>query len=391
MKKQRDDTPIALSIAALTCARTVINVARRFAYPFLPAISRELGVSLAEVQGVVAGQGGIGVLGPLFGPLAGRYGHKRVLLGALTLLAAASALGLAAPQFGPFLLVILVFGVAKAIYDPAMQAYIGGAVPYARRARAIGVTELAWSLALVIGAPAAGYLLDASGLRAVFAALLAASLGALALLWRVLPAGHNPDPVNAASLREAWRVMRSSRAALAGVGFSMLFVVANEMLMINYGAWMELSFDLPLALLGAATITIALAEVVGEALVTGFADRLGKRRLALGCALLACVCYPVLPWLSANLWVSLAGLFALFVFVEMAIVVSIVLFTETLPQARSVMMSSNVAAQALGRLVGAQVGMGVYGLSGSFALIGIMSAVVGLGAAAVLWRWFDGE
>lgn len=384
-----NQNPLAVSIAALTFARIVVNVARRFAYPFLPAIGRELGAPLADVQNAVAGQGGIGVLSPLLGPLAERYGRKRVLLAALALIAGAGAVGVAAPQYGPFLLVMLLFGVAKAMYDPAMQAYVGDAVAYTRRARAIGVTELAWSLALVIGAPLAGYLLDTSGLRAVYAVIVAASLGALALLWATLPADRPRAETHANHLREAWRAMRGGRAAQAGVLFTVLFIVANETLLINYGVWMERTFNLSLTSLGAASVTIALAEIAGEALVTAVADRLGKRRLVLGCALLACASYVVLPRLSFSLGASLAGLFVLFVGVETAIVASIALFTEALPQARSVMMSSNVAAAAFGRLAGAQLGIWVYGASGRFDLIGGLAALIGGAAAVVLWARFD--
>ncbi len=388
MKLTRDH--IAVSIAALTFARVVVNITRRFAYPFLPAIGRELGAPLTDVQGVVAGQSGIGILSPLLGPLAERYGRKRVLLAALALIAAASALGIAAPQFGPFLVAMLIFGVAKMTYDPAMQAYIGDAVAYARRARAIGVTELAWSFALVIGAPLTGYLLDTSGLRALFAAILGASLGALVVLWVALPADRPHATTRANNLREAWRTMRSSRVAQAGVAFSVLFAAANEILAINYGVWMERSFaGLSLTSLGAATVTIALAEAVGEALVTAFADRLGKRRLIFGCILLACVSYVVLPRLSFSLSLALAGLFILYLCVETAIVASIALFTEALPQARSVMMSSNVGAYSLGRLVGAQVGILIYSMSGSFEMVGGAAAIIGAVSAGVLWARFD--
>ena len=380
---------IAVSIVVLTIARIVVNITRRFTYPFLPAIGRELGVSLAQVQGAVAVQGGVGIFSPLFGPLAERYGRKRVLLSTLVVIVCASGLGFAAPRFGPFVLVMVLFGLAKAVYDPAMQAYIGDTVAYARRARAIGVTELAWSLALIIGAPLVGYVLGTSGLRAVFALLLAASVGALLLLWATLPADHPHPSARATGLHDAWRVVRGSRAARAAVLFSVMFVVANEILLINYGVWMERTFALSLVGLGAATVVIALAEVVGEALVTAFADRLGKRRLVVACVLLACACYVALPHLDFSLGASLLGLFALFVLAEAAIVASVALFTEALPGARSVMMSSNVAAHSLGRLVGAQAGMVIYGVSGSFALIGIVAALVGALAAGVLWVQFD--
>ena len=45
-----------------------------------------------------------------------------------------------------------------------------------------------------------------------------------------------------------------------------------------FGVWLEDSFDLQIAALGAASAVIGLSELGGEGLVAAFVDRLGKPR-----------------------------------------------------------------------------------------------------------------
>lgn len=375
------------SIWALALARLFLNIPRRFAYPFLPRIARELDVSLSSVQNVVAVQAGIGIASPAFSSLAERYGRKRVMLGCLLLLIAASFPAILLPRFGVFYAVMVVFGFAKVIFDPAMQAYIGDRVPYQQRALAIGITELAWAGSLMVAAPLTGRLLDAYNLQAVFQMILVTSVLAVGLVWWFVPA----DVVSERRLRpfnplHDWNILRKSPAALAALAFSLLFVAANEALYIVYGAWMEETFNLKLVALGTATIVIAAAEVLGEFSVIGLADRVGKRRLMLLGGLLASAMYAGLPALSFHLSAALAGLFLLFVGVEIAIVASISIFTEVLPQARAIMMSGNVAAHSIGRFTGATIGSLVYA-NASFGVTGLVSAILGLAAVGVLWRY----
>ncbi len=378
---------LILSLTALALARTVVNMTRRFAYPFLPAIARGLGVSLEQVQTVMAVNSGVGIASPLFGPLSDRYGRKRVLMGALAILSATAVAGALVPRFAVFALVMIGFGVVKMIYDPAMFAYIGDRVPYARRGMAIGATELSWAGALIIIAPLAGFLLDRSGLQAVFAALAVFGALVFVLVWRVLPSDHprGNTLTRPVSPLAAWSLLRRHPAALGGLGYCLFLGGANEIFFINYGAWIESSFDLVLAAVGIVSTVIAAAEVTGEFAVMGLADRLGKRRLALTCATVTSASYVVLPHLSFSLPVTLIGLFILFVAFETAIVGSMPLFTELLPEARSTMMSGVIAALSIGRLTGAVAGGALY-TTGNFALVGAVAMIAGLLSVALLWR-----
>ncbi len=376
------------SVYTLTFSRLIINITRRFPYPFVAAIARRLGVSPGSVQSVLAVQAGVGVTSPVFGTLSERYGHKRVIIGVLLMMTLVSVLGVLLPQFWIFALVIVAYGVGKMIFDPAMQAYIGEHIPYTRRAQAIGITELSWAGAMIVAAPVAGFLLEASGLQAIFALLTVALFIATIVTMRYLPPDESPgrqstNPINPLA---AWRIIRQSPAGMGAMAYSLLLVAANEIFFINYSIWMEESFDLVLTALGTVTVVIAIAEITGESIVIGVADRFGKRRVALLGAICSSLSYLMLPYLSFSLPVTLAGLFVMFISVELAIVSSIPMFTEILPDSRAVMMSGNVGAHSLGRMIGAGLGGFLYATTHNFQLMGGVAAVIGLGAAVILWR-----
>ncbi len=377
------------AVITLTVARLIINMTRRFPYPFLPEIARQLSVPLGSVQSVMAVQSGIGLSSPFFGTLSERYGRKRVLVGVLLVMAAACLLGALLPQFWLFALVMLTLGLGKWIYDPAMQAYLGDRIPYQRRGMAIGFTELSWAGSLIIVAPLAGFLLETATLQALFAVLAVLLLAAAVMVWAFVLADHPQRDRQTAvvSLWDAFQIIRHNPAALGGLAYSVLLMSANEIIFINYGAWMEGTFRLEPVMLGAVTTVIALAEVGGELAVIGLADKLGKRRMALVGATLSSLAYATLPAMAADLNLALANLFVMVVSFEIAIVAAIPVFTEVMPQARSVMMSGFSGAASLGRLSGAFIGGVLFSSTMSFPVVGFTALVIGLVAAGVMWAY----
>lgn len=375
------------SVYVLAISRLFVNMTRRFYYPFLPAISRELGVSLASVQGAAASQAGVGLFSPFFGAFSERYGRKRVMLAALSLMSMASLVGFLMPnQFSVFYTVMVIWGLSKWLFDPPMQAYIADRVPYDRRGFAIGITEWAWAGALLVGAPVAGILLNSQGLQGIFAFMFICHLIGLGLLWRLLPSDHPSGEAHEfAGFQDSWRVLLSSRIAMSVLIFSVTLYAGNEMVFIVYGDWMESTFDLAIEALATVTIVIPIAEVLGEGFVIGFSDRIGKRRLTLVSTIAAGLAYLALPHLSFSLPAVMGGLFLIFITIEIAIVSSIPMFTEVLPEARAVMMSSNVAAQGSGRLLGAFLGGAIYSQFDSFILTGLGAGLITFVSFAVMW------
>ncbi len=378
------------SIFAIFLARLAINVSRRFPYPFVSPIGASFGVSADNIQNIIALTNGAGLVSPLFGTLSERYGKKSVMVGALLLMTAMSALGAIFSDYGVFVLVMFGFSIGKIIYDPTFQAYIGDVIHFSRRARIMGIAELSWALSLVIAAPVAGFLLDVRTLQAIFV-FLALLLGASALVFWLLV-----EPPPRAGSRKRLRIMNPLSAmavvsahppAIFALIFTVCLTASHEIFYINYGLWMEDSFGLVLTALGAVTIVIALAEVIGEFIVITLADRFGTKRTSMYGMLSASALFLIIPHLSFSLPAAMFGIFLMFICIETAIVSALPLFSEILPQARSVMMSANVGAHSLGRVVGGALGAVIYKASdGNFLLIGLVAGGLGLLAFLVMLR-----
>ncbi|MEE8497025.1 MAG: hypothetical protein V3S62_00655, partial [Acidimicrobiia bacterium] len=71
--------PLGVAIAFLTVTRLVVNTAHRFVFPFLPAISRGLGISLAQGGLLMSARSIAFVATPAIVASAGR-GERRVRL-----------------------------------------------------------------------------------------------------------------------------------------------------------------------------------------------------------------------------------------------------------------------------------------------------------------------
>jgi predicted MFS family arabinose efflux permease len=221
-------------------------------------------------------------------------------------------------------------------------------------------------------------------------------LGALGLLSFVavgsLIPGDGPRQLGAVgtvSFRQAWRRLRRERAALGALGFSLLIAAANDNLFVVYGVWLGATYGLNIVALGAATTVIGVAELLGEGLTAFIADQLGlKRSLFIG-VLLSGLSYILLPFVGRTLLQGLIGLFLIFLTFEFAIVTALSLFTELLPEARATMMSSNVAAMSIGRVIGAVVGGPVWVAGGLMATGLVSAAICGLAMAVLAWGLHD--
>jgi len=376
---------LRVAIAALTFARLAANVSRRFAYPFVPVLARSLGVSVAAVQGAVALQGAAGVVAPLFGPSIERWGRRRTMIGCLLTMSAAGLVGAAVGGYAAFATVLAVWGLGKVIHDPALLAWVGDRVPYARRAAAMGVTELSWAAALLVSAPVVGWLLGRGGVRPV---LLAVGLGLAAgavLVLRFVPSTSVPSERDAEAVAPwaAWSAL--SGPARAAVLFSFLGVTANEMFLINIGVWLERTHGMGLAGLGLAAVVIGGAEILGSSVVIGLADRLGKRRVVLWGMILSSVAYVMAPLFGGgSAAVALGFVFVAFLGVEVAFVASFPLVTALAPTARAVILSATFGAHAAGRVCGATLGGTLLAATGSFPAVAVACLVLGAGSAAVL-------
>lgn len=373
------ETGLAVKIGVAALFRIVFNTARRFTYPFAPALSRGIGVHITSVTSLIAVNQAAGLLGTFFGPVSDRLGYRTVMLAGLGLLTA----GMLGCGFFPFYFVIMaalfLAGLAKSVFDPAFQAFVGERVPYKKRGFVIGLTEFSWAASSLIGIPVAGILIDRLGWRSPFFALGILGIAGIISLIIMIPADkkrviNNPG-------REGYfaalKKLGENRAALGTLGLIFFISAANDNLFVVYGLWLEKEFGLSIIAIGIGTTVIGVAEFAGEALTALLSDRFGLRRSIAAGLVLSSACYAILPLLGKNLSFAFAGLFMVFLFFEFAIVCSISLCTEILPGARATMMSGYLAASGLGRMTGALIGGPVW-LAGGLPATGIVSAAVSL-------------
>jgi len=375
---------LRLQVATFPVVRTVINTGFRMVYPFLPTIARGLGVQVESVALAVTARSGLGLLAPLFGTVADTRSRRTAMLTALCLYASGMAIVAAWPTYAGFFAALLISAAGKILFDMSMQAYLGDRVEYGRRGRVIAVTEVGWSGAFLIGVPACGWLISRAGWDAPFVWLAGLALAAALVLWRLLP----NDTAGIRAQRSLWQGLRAvliHRPAMAGLAVSLLISAGNELVNIVYGVWMEGSFGLQVAALGAASAVIGLSELAGEGLVAGLADRLGKRSaVALGMVLSAASSL-ALPLLGRTLSFSLVGLFLFYVCFEFTLVTGISLMTELVPGARATVMAGNLSAHALGRAAGASLGPLLF--SGGILANGVSAALLNLMALVLLVRF----
>lgn len=388
--KEKEAPHLGLQLATLTWSRLLINSALRLTYPFLPALARGLGVSLPAVAHLLALRAGAGLFSPLFSPLAERFGRRSVMTGTMVLFSAGAFIVVIWPAYWPLGITLVVTGFAKVVYDPAMQSYLGDLVPYRQRGKAIAVTEFAWAGALLIGAPLVGFVMARQGWEAPFLWLGLLGLGAALLLRWIMPPGRVANS-RTASLRSLGRVVRQHPVIWAAAAYVLMVMVANELLFIVYGEWMEQSFGLSLTNLGLATGVIGSAEIAGELLAGWSVDRFGKRPVIIIMGALTGAMYLLIPYTSNSLPAALVTLFVVFILFETTAVGGIPLMTEVVPTARSAALSAVLAASSMGRMLGALIGPEVWqqsGLAGNT----LLGAIIMWAAVLVLAFWVrEGE
>ncbi len=373
-------------VAAAVC-RLFLNTARRFVYPFAPALSRGLGVPLTAVTSLIAVNQTTSMLSLVFGPLADRWGHRLMFLGGLLVLAAGMFTAGFLPFYGTVLVGMLLAGLGKSMFDPAILAYVGEKVPYRRRAMAIGALEVSWAASTLVGIPVVGILIEAYGWRAPFFALGGMAVTGLISLWFLMPggAGERQRGRRDFGFREAFGLIRREPAALGALGFTFLFNGASDTLFVVYGVWLEGAYGLNVVALGLSATVIGTAELLGEGVSAALADRAGLSRSLVAGTVLSAAGYLVLPLTGDRLAAALAGIFGIYLFVEFTIVVALSFFTEVLPSARATMMAAYFAVAAGGRVCGALLGGAAWSLGGIDTVAPLCAAMCVLGLGSLLW------
>lgn len=360
----------------LFVARLLGTVSLRFAYPFLPTIADGLGTDLATIGVGVAGGEIAGLLAPVIGRRLDRVGRRRGMIDGLVVSAVGCVGVAAAPNVAVFGVALFFVAIGRYLYDVSFGAWVGDEVPFERRGRAIGLGELAWSGAFLIGVPAAGLIASASSWRVPYllsAAILLASIPVVRATLEPKTARARDSSPEAGNARPTW--LHVAIFALS-LGAALFFVTE--------GAFFETDLGMSEATVSAVVILLGLGEVVGALLSAFLADRLGKRIAVLaGIVILVPAALGFAAAGSLDV-VGIAAAFAVGLGFELAFVSALPLVVEVDESHRAGAMGLAVAGLTGARTVAAVVGTRLFDGSGIDAVVALSVPVLVVAFALVV-------
>jgi predicted MFS family arabinose efflux permease len=386
----------------LIAGRFSSNLLLRFPAPFLGVIAAGLDSSVAAM-GLALGAGELaGLAAPAVGRAADRRGARTAMSVGLALVAAGALLAGAAPVVVVFAAAMVVVQLSKVSYDAATTAWIADRVPFGRRAEVTGLVETSWALALLVGVPGLGLVIDRFGWRSGF--VVAAALCALTAVGvrRRIPPGGGTEaggarpaalldeavggPVGpeatalvdqadeAVSPRPWWRLPARSVVTLASVA---LLMGAVQLVVVVEGVWFSDAFGFTTAGIGLAVLFVGGAELVGSLGSSRLTDRVGKRRsIAIGAFVMA-PAMASLGLVGSSAAVGVAVLAVGTLGFEYALVSAFPLVAELDTHARGTTFALMLAGGTAMRGVADGVGAVLYDLGG-ISLVGVTSGVIAL-------------
>ena len=349
-------------LTVLTGAKVVSNSALRWVGPFLPTLERAFSTTTGTLTGIM----GVCELGGLTtvatGPILDRGHERRVfaagLCGVVAAMLIATGGSTATYAIG---YTVLVVGVGN--LTVAGHAWIGHRFAFSERGRAIGVFEMSWALAMLIGAPIVAVLIRGIGWRAPFVVLAGAAALSLAVVVRHVEPGRATPSTTTAGGRLPWRtfppLFASAATAAAGLG---LFVVS--------GAWLDDRHGVSTGGLGVVAAAYGAVELGASTLVVVASDRFGARRSVFAGLLVLLAGCGVVAVSGNSTILAVIGLLVFLAGFEYAFVSSLTLVTEAAPEAR-------------GRTIGLSNAFGTLTRAGSVVLTGQLYEAYGMGGSLV--------
>ena len=383
---------MSLSLAA----RLMVDASFQIFIPFLPVIAEGLNTSVVTLGRLVSLRSLMGLFSPLFGSIADRSGYRRVLrfalwVGALGLLLIGLSQNLWVTAVG-----MLLSGIGMSGFTPTLQAYISGRLPYAQRARGIGILEYSWAITGIVTLFLMGWLIALTSWRTPFI-LLAAGMATMGFVFGMLPSARTGKEAPApADERESapwpervggfFRLQRNARSAYADMLVGSLSFFAGMQLMITYGAWLANEYGLGPAQLGMVAVVFGLFDLAASISVSLFTDRLGKRRSVIIGVTGALIGYLLLPFFNRTLLLTVLGIGLARGSFEFGVISNFSLLSEQVPTQRGKVMTLSAAIGLLGATVASWTGPALYIAYGVPGLAAV-SATAALIALTILLVW----
>jgi len=369
-------------------AKLLVDIGVQMFNPFLPIFAAGLGVDVLTMGRLLGLRSATGLLAPVAGALADRTGYRRVIRGALLLSAAGFFLLAAANSLWLITLAFLLIGVGASSFVPTLQAYVSARLPYAIRARGLGMIEYAWALTGILGLPLVGLMLQHLSWQ-VPLIVLGAGLTAMAFVFGLLPPARQSGPRTAPGARRGapldfFRIGANARSAYAAIAAAALSYFAAMQVMIAHGVWLQAEYGLSAAQLGAVAFVLGFFDLAASVSVSLFTDRIGKRRSVLIGIAGSLVGYVLMPFFNFNVVAATLAIALARMFFEFNIVSHFPLLSQQSPPHRGKLMTLGAAISLAGATVAGFSGPWLYLTAGVGALAATSAVAVTASLVLVL-------
>ncbi|HET7767936.1 MAG TPA: MFS transporter [Chloroflexota bacterium] len=371
--------PWGRAFGVLWISQVVAEVAFSFALPFIPLyIHSELGVANEAEAGLWAGAMAgafsltMGLMGPVWGAIADRFGRKLMVQRAL--FGAGCAIGAMSLARTPEqLLVLRVIQGSLTGVVVATTTMVSLMVPRRHLGSSLGLMHAALFAGGAVGPVIGGAFADALGYRATFAAtaLVFFAAGALVTLFVPEPSGGRPvAAVVHAAAAPATRLLRPELLAVVVLSAAIRFAnFAPQPVLPLFVQGMGVEAGRLATTVGTVVAATGVAGMLSAVTMGRLADRYGRTATLLVCLLLAAVLSP-LHALATTVWQLLALRTAMgFALGGMSPAVQAVMTDLTPPERRGAAFGLLTMASAVGSGAGPVLGSAIaaaYGIPAVF-------------------------
>jgi MFS family permease len=204
----------------------VFNLGGGLITPALPLYARTLGADYRDL-GLIGAAHGVAytILTIPLGRASDRFGRRRLLVVSALTIALAAACYLVSTRVSGLVAGKLLEAGGWAAFWPAIEAWV--AEEFGRRAgSAMGVGYGAYAAAFMVGTSAAGFVIEAAGLRAPFALYLVTAVATVGLVLAMpggRPGAHHAAVAESGGRHRERRGDREARLLAYGTGFVYVF------------------------------------------------------------------------------------------------------------------------------------------------------------------------
>ena len=256
----------------------MIAMEMNFIGPLAPYLAGYFGIRDSQVVYFNLGYSAVGLLVPLFGVWADKFGTKRLISYALALFLSGTLLSAFSSSAISFALGRVLIGLGYFSLSGTTMSYISEFVDYKKRGMAAGILRTAFGLAIFSSPLYTSYLTGRfNSLKSIYLPLSALAVLSLLMLWK-LPETEKSES-SKLDLDEFISILKHPRT-IKVLASLFLIITAPTMLYNFLSIHLSQEFHMAQQEIGIAYSLIALGTIAGIGAATFLADRVGKLRFS---------------------------------------------------------------------------------------------------------------